>query len=106
MRKRIRIIGGGLVVAVGAAMIAFLSWRNYNVAAHRQKPSPPPDVQALAGQQDLIGEWNRVEFPDAVVPVNWRKFSATGEFEVCYGDVIHWGTYRFIDGSNLETIDG
>jgi hypothetical protein len=102
MSKRIVIIGAGLTTA----LIAYLLFCGHSLAPHHQTHLPPPEIQPLAEQNDLIGEWNRVEFPEAVFPGNWRKFLATGQFQARYGDVIHWGTYRFTEGGDLETIEG
>src|SRR5437867_2560178 len=100
MHKRPWIIAVALLGSLGFAAFAVFLRRD-----HSPVQAAPPTIEPLADRQDLVGEWNRVEFPEAVVPVNWRKFSATGEMEVCYGDVIHWGTYSFI-GDTVETRDG
>jgi hypothetical protein len=106
MRRRVWIIGGLLLAGFGLATGAYFSLRDSMTATRQQSRLAPPNIKPLADQLDLIGEWNRVEFSEAVIPVNWRTFSATGKFQVCYGDVIKWGTFRFVDGSTLETIEG
>ena len=106
MRKRLWIIGSLLFVSLALATSAFWLLRDGTPALRRRVQIVPPEIEPLRDQQDLVGEWNRVEFPDAVIPVNWRKFSATGDFRVCYGDVIHWGTYRFVDDKTVETVQG
>jgi hypothetical protein len=108
MRKRRWIVVAALVACLFVAAFAVIMhglpdslWP----ASAGRSPSAP-ETRPLTGPEELIGEWDRVEFPDAVIPVNWRTFSWGGKFEARYGDLIHVGTYRLIDPTTLETNDG
>jgi len=91
------------LVIVGGLWVT--GWRP-NFGSRKSTATVPPQIERLANPKDIVGEWDRVEFPDAVIPVNWRRFSAEGEFQVCYGDMVFWGKFNFIDASTLETRDG
>jgi hypothetical protein len=60
----------------------------------------------LADRVELVGEWSRVEPPEAGMVGHWRTFSADGQFRACYGCETYWGTYTFIDCQTVETRDG
>jgi hypothetical protein len=74
--------------------------------SHRLSKASLPPLELLHNPKEVVGEWNRIEFPDAVIPVNWRWFANNGEYRVRYGDVIVWGMYTFIDEKTIETIEG
>jgi hypothetical protein len=95
-----------LLAALGLTASAIYIWRGFVPARTGPARDLTPTIEPLANPEELVGEWGRVEFPEAVIPVNWRTFSATGEFRVCYGDEIHWETYRLVDGATLETREG
>lgn len=101
MRKRFWVLGLALLVSLGLAAL---------VIPVRRGAAPvriaPPSIEPLADRRDLVGDWDRVEFPEAVRAGNWRKFSPTGEMRVRYGDAVYWGTYKFIDADTVETRDG
>jgi hypothetical protein len=67
---------------------------------------PPPVTTMLANRNDIIGEWRRVEAPEAGMDGHWRIFTSNGEFRVCYGCYIVWGTYTFENDRTLVTRDG
>jgi hypothetical protein len=107
MRKRRWIIVVALVACLLVAALAAIHGLPDSLwpASADRSPSAP-ETRPLTGPEELIGEWDRVEFPDAIIPVNWRTFSSGGKFEVRYGDLIHVGKYRLIDPKTLETNDG
>lgn len=88
------LLGGLLIVALS---LVFLGREEPPL------PSAAPKLQPLTDAGDLIGEWNRVDFPEAVVPINWRKFTATGQYQVRYGDIVENGSYTFIDANTIQT---
>jgi hypothetical protein len=102
MRRRRWMLVGLVLASLSLAVLAVRYWP----VGPRSVSATPPAIQPLAQQGDIVGEWDRVEFPDAVIPVNWRKFSETGGFQVLYGDVMHSGTYRFVDPNTIETEEG
>src|SRR5262249_39687460 len=92
-----------IVLVVCGLWIA--GWRP-NFGSRKTTETIPPQLEPVANAMDLVGEWDRVEFADAVIPANWRKFSAQGKFLTRYGDVVHWGTFNLIDATTLETREG
>jgi hypothetical protein len=106
MRKRLWIIGIVLLAALGLAALVLHARRAAELTPALTGRNVPSVTIPLANRLDLIGEWRRVEAPEAGMADHWRKFSEAGKFEVCYGCVIHWGTYRFVDDTTLETREG
>jgi hypothetical protein len=107
MRKRGWIIVAALVACLLVAALAAIHGLPDSLWTASAGLSPSvPETRPLTGPEELVGEWDRVEFPDAVIPVNWRTFSSGGTFEVRHGDLIYSGTYRLIDPTTLETNDG
>lgn len=102
MRKKAWLVG--LILVSALTLVALVLYSRPRAKGGRSE-GVPEGLVPPADSKALVGEWDRVDFPEAVIPVNWRKFSESGETSVRYGDVIIAGTYRFIDPETLEIQD-
>jgi hypothetical protein len=107
MRKTLWPIAIGVVLLFLAATVFVVVFRTHRPSL-KYNPIPPPieELVQVREKGTLVGEWDRIEFPEAVIPVNWRKFHANGDMTVRYGDLIINGTYRFLDEQTIETTYG
>ena len=90
----------GLLLAVATATVVLIRhgerFFSARASAHQEYDYLP------IGDEGVVGEWNRVDFPEAVIPIIWRRFSQPGKMVVCYGDVVIFGTYKVSNEQELE----
>jgi hypothetical protein len=105
MRRRVEIMTLALFALLTLCGLVAYFWFDDRYVPVRSSCAPPV-TKPLSNNSELVGTWLRVDPPKPEMVGHWRAFTADGEFRACYGCVVSWGTYRFVDNSTLETRDG